>query len=160
MRIWSPQLILLTHKKHLFSLLCSFKPCKQFLFSWSTEWNHTHHLSVKSQRSAFAQWPEGEKWQRDDMETESRWQQEGATAPTGAPPPLLTPPKSQKPRSDLHQKDTQRPINPLPLPGGFVPGMGEGSREGNYSSFPFDPPPSTGRPLAQGVKMGEKGMFS
>lgn len=88
----------------------------------------THHLSVKSQQSAFAQWPEGEKWQRGDMETQSRWQQ-GArtTARTGGTSSLPTPPtKYQSPEVTSTRKRLKTNQPSLPLPGGFVPGMGEG----------------------------------
>lgn len=62
------------------------------------------------------------------METESGWQQgAGATAPTGAASSVPTPlTKYQSPEVTSTRKRLTTNRRPLPLPGGFVPGMGEG----------------------------------
>lgn len=109
--------------------------------------SHPPPFGKKSQQSAFAQWPEGEKWQRDDMETEQVTAGGGVSTQRNnlhpcSPPPL---PENNS-QSPVVTSTRERPKtkHPSPLPGGFVPGMGEGSWEGDKVLSPFDPPPSAG----------------
>lgn len=130
---FKPSIILLPHKRHWFHYSCQ---SNQFWLSQEAL-KETHHLSVKFQ-SAFAQWPEGEQWQRNDMKTECRWA--GGGNSTHRSCPCCTPPPHTPINKQTNKQKNQSPAQPStrkklktikPLPGGFVSGMGKGSWEGN-----------------------------
>lgn len=73
--------------------------------------------------------------------------------------PCSPPKKSQSPAGDLHQKRHPRPTNPLPLPGGCVPGMGEGSWEGNIVLPPLTHHRPLGVPWLRAWRWGRRECF-
>lgn len=116
-----------------FSLLLRSNPVNSFLFFFfpcSTE-NQTHHLPVKSQQSAFAQCPEGEKWQRDDMtKLRAGDSRRGWEHPQEQPRPPRSPTKSQKSpgvtattkRPKARSNTPHPPDSPLPSLVGLLQG--------------------------------------
>lgn len=156
-----------------FSLLLRSNPVNSFLFFFF------FHVALKIRPTTFLLSPSrvlllsAQKVKSDSEMTWQNWEQVTAGGGESTHRSSLDPPLShkipKKPRSDRHHKETksakqhpQPPWLPSPIPGRFAPGRGEGSlRRGSD----LVPSPSTHHqplecPLAQGVKMGEKGMFS
>lgn len=117
-----PSILLLTHKKHWFSLFWSLKPV--FLF---TETDPPPFCKVPAQClcSEARGWTVTAEWHENWVQVTAGGNSTHRSTSTPADPQ-----KSQSPAATSTRK-TPKTIKPLPLPGGFVPGMGEGSWEGN-----------------------------
>lgn len=124
------------------SVLRYFLPTRNIDFHYSVHSNPVNsfcfHVALKSDPPPFCKVPAecfcsvARRW-KVTAGWHGNWEQVTAGGgnsthrSTSTPAPPQNPKAQEWPPPERHP----RPTNPLPLPGGFVPGMGEGSWEGN-----------------------------